>query len=173
MARTRLRARSRHRGRRSAVEDATEAAPGAVPAVSDQTRPAAPSDAGAGSVEPKGNRSAPIKQSRTGKRTPADTREKTKPTVDSVGSLTPAGTGSTKGITPMDTAAEAAHNADVADKKNGATDRGVTKDSIKLGSVAMFGMALGNLIITPAPPPCAGPSPRSTTAVGSSAGAWS
>jgi ABC-type branched-subunit amino acid transport system substrate-binding protein len=35
------------------------------------------------------------------------------------------------------------------EQKNGATDIGVTKDAIQLGSVSMHGMALGNVLITP------------------------
>ncbi len=35
------------------------------------------------------------------------------------------------------------------DASNGATDVGVTKDSIKLGSVSMHGMALGNVLVLP------------------------
>jgi hypothetical protein len=35
------------------------------------------------------------------------------------------------------------------DVTNGATDVGVTKDSIKLGSVSMHGMALGNVLVLP------------------------
>ncbi|MGQ0466595.1 MAG: ABC transporter substrate-binding protein [Sporichthyaceae bacterium] len=37
----------------------------------------------------------------------------------------------------------------IYDAKNGATDIGVTKDQIKLGSINMYGMALGNLITQP------------------------
>ncbi|MGQ0464360.1 MAG: ABC transporter substrate-binding protein, partial [Sporichthyaceae bacterium] len=42
-----------------------------------------------------------------------------------------------------------AANQKIYDEKNGATDIGVTKDSIKLGSINMHGMALGNLITAP------------------------
>jgi hypothetical protein len=45
-------------------------------------------------------------------------------------------------------AAEAANKA-IYDAKNGATDIGVTRDQIKLGSINMHGMALGNLITAP------------------------
>jgi hypothetical protein len=40
-------------------------------------------------------------------------------------------------------------NQKIYDQKNGATDTGVTKDQIKLGSVNMHGMALGNIITAP------------------------
>jgi hypothetical protein len=37
----------------------------------------------------------------------------------------------------------------IYNQKNGATDVGITKDAIKLGSVNMHGMALGNVLVTP------------------------
>jgi hypothetical protein len=37
----------------------------------------------------------------------------------------------------------------VYNQKNGATDVGITKNAIKLGSVNMHGMALGNVLVTP------------------------
>jgi ABC-type branched-subunit amino acid transport system substrate-binding protein len=37
----------------------------------------------------------------------------------------------------------------IYNQKNGATDVGITKDTIKLGSVNMHGMALGNVLVTP------------------------
>ena len=40
-------------------------------------------------------------------------------------------------------------NAKIAEQKNGATDVGVTKDAIKLGSINMHGMALGNVLVAP------------------------
>src|SRR5882757_6626470 len=49
----------------------------------------------------------------------------------------------------IDTAAQAAENEKIAASKDGATDIGVTKDSIKFGTVNMHGMALGNVLITP------------------------
>ncbi len=53
------------------------------------------------------------------------------------------------GITSIDNAAQAAENANIAKQKNGATDIGVTGDSIKLGTVSAHGIALGNLLVTP------------------------
>ena len=53
------------------------------------------------------------------------------------------------GLTSIDNAAEAAENARIAQQKNGATDIGVTADSIKLGTVSAHGIALGNLLVTP------------------------
>ena len=46
-------------------------------------------------------------------------------------------------------AAASTENQKIYDAKNGATDIGVTKDSIKLGSINMHGMALGNVITAP------------------------
>jgi ABC-type branched-subunit amino acid transport system substrate-binding protein len=40
-------------------------------------------------------------------------------------------------------------NAKIAAAKGGVTDVGVTKDSIKMGTVTMHGMALGNVLATP------------------------
>ncbi len=40
-------------------------------------------------------------------------------------------------------------NAKIAAEKNGITDVGVTKDSIKMGTVTMHGIALGNVLATP------------------------
>jgi ABC-type branched-subunit amino acid transport system substrate-binding protein len=42
-----------------------------------------------------------------------------------------------------------AANQQIYDQKQGATDQGVTKNEIKLGSVNMHGMALGNLVVLP------------------------
>jgi ABC-type branched-subunit amino acid transport system substrate-binding protein len=47
------------------------------------------------------------------------------------------------------TAQAPADNQKIYDAKQGATDVGVTKDSIKLGSINMQGMALGNVITMP------------------------
>ena len=58
-------------------------------------------------------------------------------------------TSSAAGLTGIDSAAEAAENARIAAGKNGATDQGVSADQIRMGSISMHGMALGNLVITP------------------------
>ena len=57
--------------------------------------------------------------------------------------------GSLGGLTSIDTAAAKTENEKIAASKSGATDMGVTKDSIKMGTVGMYGMALGNLLIGP------------------------
>ncbi len=46
-------------------------------------------------------------------------------------------------------ATSAKANARIATQKNGITDVGVTQDSIKMGTVTMHGMALGNVLATP------------------------
>jgi len=53
-------------------------------------------------------------------------------------------------IIPLDkTPAQKAANVKIADSKGGATDIGITKTTIKLGSVNMHGMALGNVLTAP------------------------
>jgi hypothetical protein len=53
------------------------------------------------------------------------------------------------GVKPIDDAAGAAANQKIYDSKQGATDNGVTKDQIKMGTISMHGMALGNVLVTP------------------------
>jgi hypothetical protein len=53
-----------------------------------------------------------------------------------------------RGAAARPTAASAADQA-IYDQKNGATDIGITKDSIKLGTINMHGVALGNIFVTP------------------------
>ncbi len=76
------------------------------------------------------------------------TKNTTKNTAKGSGSSAPAA-GSVKGITSIDTAAEKAVNEKIAQEAGGATDIGVTKDEIKMGTVSMHGIALGNLLVTP------------------------
>ncbi len=52
-------------------------------------------------------------------------------------------------IKGRESAAEVAANQKSYESANGATDRGVTKDMIRLGSINMHGMALGNIITQP------------------------
>jgi hypothetical protein len=49
----------------------------------------------------------------------------------------------------LDTGGAVAANQKIADSKGGATDVGVTKDGIHMGTVSMHGMALGNVLIEP------------------------
>jgi hypothetical protein len=65
------------------------------------------------------------------------------------GNATTASAADSKGLTSIDNAAQAADNAKIAAAKGGATDIGVTKDEIKMGTVTMHGIALGNLLATP------------------------
>lgn len=65
------------------------------------------------------------------------------------GTAETASTPDSKGLTAIDNAAQVAENAKIAESKGGATDIGVTKDSIKMGTVTMHGIALGNLLATP------------------------
>ncbi len=48
-----------------------------------------------------------------------------------------------------ESAAQKAENQKIYEAKNGTTDVGVTKDQIKLGSINMHGMALGNILTQP------------------------
>jgi ABC-type branched-subunit amino acid transport system substrate-binding protein len=48
-----------------------------------------------------------------------------------------------------ESAAQKAQDRAVYNQKNGATDVGITKDTIRIGSVNMHGMALGNVLVTP------------------------
>ncbi len=52
-------------------------------------------------------------------------------------------------VKSSESASEKAQNEKIAEQKGGVTDIGVTKDSIKLGSVNMHGMALGNVLVQP------------------------
>ena len=55
----------------------------------------------------------------------------------------------TGGLTSIDSAAAKTENEQIAAAKGGVTDIGVTKDSIKMGSISMHGVALGQLFVTP------------------------
>jgi hypothetical protein len=57
--------------------------------------------------------------------------------------------GSGTAVKSTESAADKAANQKIYDAKAGATDVGVTKDEIKMGSVNMHGMALGNVLVTP------------------------
>ncbi|HEX3614413.1 MAG TPA: ABC transporter substrate-binding protein [Sporichthyaceae bacterium] len=52
-------------------------------------------------------------------------------------------------VAPAETNTQQQDNQSRYDKMNGATDTGVTKDGIKLGSINMHGMALGNVVTEP------------------------
>ena len=63
------------------------------------------------------------------------------------------GAGTTKatagGLTSIDSQEQKAENEKIAAAKKGATDIGVTGDSIKMGSISMHGVALGQIFIAP------------------------
>jgi hypothetical protein len=52
-------------------------------------------------------------------------------------------------VKSTESASGKATNQKIYDSKQGATDIGVTKDTIKLGTINMHGMALGNVLVTP------------------------
>ncbi len=52
-------------------------------------------------------------------------------------------------LIPFETAEQRAASDKVAETRNGATDVGITKNSIKLGSINMHGVALGNVLTRP------------------------
>jgi hypothetical protein len=79
---------------------------------------------------------------------PAAGTAKTSTKSSATGSVVKAG-GAVAGVTAIDSAAQVAANQKIADQKQGATDVGVTKDQIKMGTISMHGMALGNVLITP------------------------
>jgi len=85
---------------------------------------------------------APPGAAKDARLTPAQTKGKSAASIDLAA-------GQAKAPVAQDPKA-AKPGADLAKQRNGATDQGVTKDSIKLGSVAMYGMPLGNMFITPA-----------------------
>ncbi len=93
-----------------------------------------------------GTETAPVEGGAADAKAPVGASTKTK---TSKGAEPAAAAGSAAGLTSIDNAAQSAENARIAASKNGATDMGITKDSIKLGTVGMYGMALGNLLIGP------------------------
>ncbi len=80
-----------------------------------------------------------------------------KPVVEPKAGAEPARSGRTKATAGSalteteggESAAEKETNRKLYDATNGATDIGVTKDGIRLGSINMHGMALGNLVTAP------------------------
>ncbi len=123
----------------SAEKGATEAAPSS----SKTTARGAPkaSSAGSDSTAPSTGKSAgsAAKSSGSGSVTRKDTSKK-------------AAKGTAEDITKVkgsESASEKAQNEKIAEQKGGATDTGVTKDEIRLGSINMHGMALGNVLTAP------------------------
>jgi len=85
---------------------------------------------------------------------PGTTAQQTKPAGKAVKSATATATKTgaaevSAGVTAIDSPALAAENAKIAAAKTGVTEIGVTKDEIKMGTISMHGMALGNVLVTP------------------------
>ena len=120
---------------------ATDAAGAAVPGASDAGAAPVTGDAGAAPVTGAAG-AAPVagsdKATKGGKTTKGDK-----------GTTTSTSSADSKGLVSIDSAAQKAENEKIAAAKGGATDIGVTKDGIKMGTVTMHGIALGNLLATP------------------------
>ena len=84
--------------------------------------------------------------------TSSKTADKAKAATEKSSGATKAKAGTGEALTDIkggESAAEKEANQKIYEEKAGVTDVGVTKDSIKLGSVNMHGMALANLITVP------------------------
>ncbi|HEX3830191.1 MAG TPA: ABC transporter substrate-binding protein [Sporichthyaceae bacterium] len=95
-------------------------------------------------------RSAPA--AKTAKATKATAAKPAAAAASSAAGASTASSGADKSaadVKPLDDAAQAGANQKIYDEKQGATDVGVTKDTIKMGTVSMHGMALGNVLVTP------------------------
>jgi hypothetical protein len=120
-----------------ATADTTAAAPEAAPA------PVAAPDA---KVE---SGSAPVATGSTTKSKSVKAESKSaKATKAPAKVAAPAKSAGTE-IKKTETAAQDAENQRIYEEKNGATDLGITKTEIKLGSINMHGMALGNVLTAP------------------------
>ncbi len=114
------------------------------------------SDAAAvpGAVKDKANAPAAVTKAdtKTDAKGTAKGNSTTKAATPSKGGTEKAKAGTAADVTDVkstESAAEKAENQKIYDAKNGATEIGVTKDSIKLGSINMHGMALGNVLVQP------------------------
>ncbi|MGQ0844033.1 MAG: ABC transporter substrate-binding protein, partial [Sporichthyaceae bacterium] len=129
----------------------TEAAPAAKTEKAAKDAPAADAPAAA----PAPGAAPAVKAEKAEKAAPAakaDKAEKAAPSKSTSTKKSNAPAGSAEAITDIkdtESAAEKAENAKIAEQKGGATDIGITKDSIKLGSINMHGMALGNVLTAP------------------------
>jgi hypothetical protein len=120
---------------------AAPAAAPAAPAAADAATAAVPAAAAAPAAAGETRAAAPAKSTTKAVKSakaPAVAKA-VKGAVDSNGNPT----------SSTESAAVQAANQKVYDEKNGATDVGVTKTSILLGSINMHGMALGNIFVTP------------------------
>ncbi|HZE67805.1 MAG TPA: ABC transporter substrate-binding protein [Sporichthyaceae bacterium] len=129
----------------AAAAPAAADAPAAPAAAAAAPAAAAPAAADAAAV------AAPAAAAAAKGTTTVDKTAKAKSTTKAAkASTTKSAVGSgSAGVTSIDNAAQAAENEKIAASKGGATDIGVTKDSIKMGTISMHGMALGNVLITP------------------------
>ncbi|MBV9821645.1 MAG: ABC transporter substrate-binding protein, partial [Actinobacteria bacterium] len=139
----------------AAAASDTAAAPAPAPAAAPvQATAPAPATAEAPSTTVK----APAPKAATGTKTAASTSTKSTsskgstkatPAKSSTAAATGAGGSTATGALDSVKADTSADQQKIYDQKNGATDIGVTKDAIKLGSINMHGMALGNVLVTP------------------------
>ncbi|MGQ0843068.1 MAG: ABC transporter substrate-binding protein, partial [Sporichthyaceae bacterium] len=132
----------------AAAEAATEVADSAPAAVK------APAGEVAKAVAaPKGEAKAPAKAAKSEKAATSATKSESKaPAAGTTKVANNAPAGSAAALTKVietESAAEKAENQKIYDAKGGATEVGVTKDQIKLGSINMHGMALGNVLSQP------------------------
>jgi hypothetical protein len=122
----------------AAAAPSTAAAPAApTAAVPAAAVPAAPAKAQA---------AAPTANSARAEKSTATT---TTARGESTKSARTAGDPSSTEVKHTESDAQQAANQKIYDQKHGATDVGVTKDQIHLGSVNMHGMALGNVLVQP------------------------
>ncbi len=125
-------------------DNATAAQDLAVPAAAAPEAPASVPAAEAVAAEPAAETKVAAPKQGKAKAAPAAPAVSTKAT----GKQTTGGPAKAKATGGANATAEVA-DREIYEAKNGATDIGVTKESIKLGSINMHGMALGNLITQP------------------------
>jgi ABC-type branched-subunit amino acid transport system substrate-binding protein len=130
----------------AAVPVAANAAPVAASTSTDAGPAAAPAAAAPAAAVKVVKVAKGVGAARAAKAAPAAPLAKRAPVEKAAGGI--AGSAGTTAH-PLDNTAQAAANQQIADQKNGATDTGVTKDSIKMGTINMHGMALGNVLINP------------------------
>jgi hypothetical protein len=132
---------------------------GSSPVAQQDQSPAAPAASTSGAAPAAQAPAAPAKAS-TAKKAAAPTASKstksTKATAKTASTATAAAAKPAKGTSAQLTKvksntsdAQKAADQKIYDQKNGATDVGITKDQIHLGSVNMHGMALGNVLVSP------------------------
>ncbi|MGQ0842743.1 MAG: ABC transporter substrate-binding protein, partial [Sporichthyaceae bacterium] len=143
----------------AAAPAAEEAAPAAeAPAAEEEAAPAAKAAPAADAPAAAAPAAADAPAAKASKAAPAAKSDSAAPAAKSSAakpaktSGKKAASGSSEGLTqikPLESAAEAAKNEKIAEQKNGVTDVGISRDQIKLGSINMHGMALGNVLTAP------------------------